>query len=89
MKFLFRKSSCFLDRTKKLQNRTFDSSILASDISKFVSSAHTDIASRIRILSNFDDKSNNKTYVPFSEFAKYFRKLKEQIKKENFIFNIR
>jgi hypothetical protein len=78
----------FLDRTKKLQNRTFDSGVLATDISKFVSSAHTDTASRIRILSNFDDKSNTKTYSSFADFAKYFRKLNKKTKKSNFICNL-
>jgi len=69
----------FLDRTKKLQNRTFDSSILANDISKFVTSAHTDNASRIRILSNFDDRSNGKNYISFNEFAKYDGKWKKNL----------
>jgi hypothetical protein len=63
-----------LDRTKKLQNRTFDSGVLATDISKFVSSAHTENASRIRILSNFDERANEKSCLPFKEFAKYYRK---------------
>ena len=66
------------DRTKKIQNRTFDSSILATDVSKFVSSAETDEASSIRVLSNFDDRNNTKSHTPFSGFIKYDRKLKRK-----------
>jgi hypothetical protein len=72
--FLFLQNSKYLDRTKKLQNRTFDSSTLANDISKFVASAHTENAGRIRILSNFDDRTNVKAYLSFNEFANYYRK---------------
>lgn len=64
-----------LDRTKRIQNRTFDSSILASDISKFVSSAETESAGRIRILSNFNDRVNEKNFILFTVFSKYYRKL--------------
>jgi hypothetical protein len=72
---IFSKICIFLDRTKRLQNRTFDSSILANDISKFVLTAENESASRIRILSNFDDRTNGKNYMSFTEFAKYYRKL--------------
>jgi hypothetical protein len=68
------KFAFILDRTKKLQNRTFDSGVLATDISKFVSSADTENGSRIRILSKFDERANDKSYLPFKEFAKYYRK---------------
>jgi hypothetical protein len=78
----------FLDRTKKLQNRTFDSSILANDISKFVSSAHTDTNSRIRILSSFDDRANGKNYLSFNQFDKYYSKLNKIEIKNDFILNI-
>jgi hypothetical protein len=64
----------FLDRTKKLQNRTFDSGVLANDISKFVASANKESAGCIRVLSSFDDRANSKNYIPFTEFAQYFRK---------------
>ncbi len=74
-KFLLPKIRIFLDRTKKLQNRTFDSATLITDISKFVSSADTESASRILILSSFDDRENGKNCVSFKGFAKYNRKI--------------
>jgi hypothetical protein len=81
--FSYNFDSFLLDRTKKLQNRTFDSGVLAGDISKFVSSPEKDNADRIRILSNFDDRVNGRNYLSFSEFAKYYRKLKRKTKEIN------
>ncbi|CAF1089274.1 unnamed protein product [Rotaria sp. Silwood1] len=71
------------DRTKKLQNRTFDSGTLIVDISKFVSSAHTENANRIHILSNFDDRTNDKIYLSFSEFSKYYHARLQEILKND------
>jgi len=60
-----------------LQNRTFDTAILAADISKLVVSANTENASPIHVLSSFDDRANGRNYLSFKEFSKYFRKLNE------------
>lgn len=60
-----------LDRTKKLQNRTFDSNILATDISKFVSTSDSVNNDSIRVLSSFDDKTNAREYLSFQLFSKY------------------
>ena len=66
-------NSIYSDRTKKLQNRTFDSGCLPSDISKFIASAHTSNVEHILLLSNFDDKTNSKPTLPFSTFNAYYR----------------
>ncbi|CAF2722281.1 unnamed protein product [Rotaria sp. Silwood2] len=71
------------DRTKKLQNRTFDSATLVTDISKFVSSAHTENANRIHVLSDFDDRTNEKAYLSFGEFSKYHHKRLQEILKND------
>ncbi|CAF1106330.1 unnamed protein product [Rotaria sp. Silwood1] len=60
------------DRTKNLQYRTFDSLILAIDIRKFVSTAHTENGHHIRVLSNLDDSTNAKNYKSFTDFDKYY-----------------
>ncbi|CAF4878580.1 unnamed protein product, partial [Rotaria sp. Silwood1] len=60
------------DRTKNLQYRTFDSLILAIDIRKFVSTAHTENGYHIRVLSNLDDSTNAKNYKSFTDFDKYY-----------------
>lgn len=44
------------------------------DICRFVLTANADKASYIRILSNFDDKPNNKVYKSYKDFTKYYRK---------------
>ncbi|CAF1010978.1 unnamed protein product [Adineta steineri] len=71
------------DRTKKLQNRTFDSTVLSSDISKFVGSANAENARAIRVLSNFDDKTNGKHYITFGAFSKYYHERLTQILKDD------
>ncbi|CAM4894403.1 unnamed protein product [Rotaria socialis] len=71
------------DRTKKLQNRTFDTGILAADISKFVLSTHTESANRIHVLSNFNDRENGKTFLSFGEFSKYYHERLQQILKND------
>ncbi|CAF1534675.1 unnamed protein product [Rotaria magnacalcarata] len=71
------------DRTKKLQNRTFDTGILAADISKFVLSTHTDSANRIYVLSTFDDRTNGKNVLSFGEFSKYYHNRLQQILKND------
>ncbi|CAF3304249.1 unnamed protein product [Rotaria sp. Silwood2] len=60
------------DRTKKLQYRTFNSSILALDIRKFVTTAYTENGNHIRILSNLNDSINVKNYKSFKDFDKYY-----------------
>jgi len=60
-----------LDRRKQIQNRKFNSPTLPDDIRKFVSSSSSKNASRIRILSNFDDEINGETYKSYAEFSKY------------------
>ena len=63
-----------LDRTKKLQNRTFDSGALASDISRFVTTSEKENANGIRVLSSFDDRANGRSYILFNKFTKYYGK---------------
>ena len=77
-----------LERTKKLQYRTFDSGILAIDISKFVSTAHTEKASYIRVLSTLDNRTNNKTYRSFTDFDSYYGKYYEMNRWSNYFLNI-
>ncbi|CAF0805019.1 unnamed protein product [Rotaria sordida] len=60
------------NHTKQLQNRTFDSSILAIDIRKFVTTAHTQNGSYIRVLSNLNDLENATNYKSFKDFDKYY-----------------
>jgi hypothetical protein len=63
-----------LDRTKRAQNRTFDSTILSIDISNFISTLHTEDGNHIRILSNFDDIKNRKSIKSCNEFTRYYGK---------------
>ncbi len=44
------------------------------DICRFVLTANADKASYIRILSNFDDKTNSKVCKSYKDFTKYYRK---------------
>jgi hypothetical protein len=63
-----------VDRTKSIEHRTFDSSMLSNGISRFVSKVRSENFSHIRVLSNFDGETNSKTYKLFAEFAKYYCK---------------
>jgi len=76
------------ERTKKLQYRTFDSNILANDINKFVSTAHSEKASYIRILSSFDNRTDNKPYRSFTDFDRYYGKCSGIKRYFNYFMNI-
>ncbi len=60
-----------LEAGKRIQYHTFNSTTLANDIRKFVSTSSSENTSRIRILSNFDDQINGETYKSYAEFSKY------------------
>jgi len=57
------------------------------DICRFVLTANADKASYIRILSNFDDKPNNKVYKSYKDFTKYYRKSNKIKKLINYSIN--
>ncbi len=72
--FMFLTKFDDLDHTNTIRYRSFNSSMLSSDISQFVSEALSDSRRHIRILCNFDNGVNGKTYKSFAEFSKYYRK---------------
>lgn len=64
-----------VDRTKRFQYRTFDSSSLAIDISKFVTTSQAENGGgHIRILSNLSDNTNVKNYKSYTDFTRYYGK---------------
>ncbi|UJR22445.1 hypothetical protein I4U23_025505 [Adineta vaga] len=70
-------------RMKKLQYRTFDTNILPNDIVKFVTTAHTEKASYIRVLSNIDNSNNMGNYRLFTDFEEYYHDRLHEIYRTN------
>ncbi|CAF1076025.1 unnamed protein product [Adineta steineri] len=69
--------------TNKFQYRTFDSSILPIDIKKFVTTAYTENASHIRVLSNLGNNNDDRKYRSFTDFDKYYDDFLHDIYKTN------
>ncbi|CAF0767381.1 unnamed protein product [Adineta ricciae] len=70
-------------RTNKFQYRTFDTNNLSNDIVKFVTTAHAEKASHIRVLANIDNSNNMRNYRLFTDFDEYYHDRLHEIYRTN------
>ncbi|CAF1038256.1 unnamed protein product [Adineta ricciae] len=70
-------------RTNKFQYRTFDTNNLSNDIVKFVTTAHAERASHIRVLANIDNSNSMKNYRLFTDFDEYYHERLHEIYRTN------
>ena len=70
---------CYLDKKDTVYYRTFNSSMLSSDISRFVSDARSDNRRYVCVLYGFKNNVNERIYKSCAEFCKYYGKIKSTV----------